>query len=85
MSTSTSSDIAPGNNGNVDKWIGSGNGYHAIKQTGQPIWKSMDSTAKGTIDLTNDSLNLQNSAVILMDGRFTVISTLYRQVIRTLV
>ena len=80
MSTSTSSDIAPANNGNVDKWIDlSGNGYHAIKQTGQPIWKSDGFNGKGTIDLTNDSLNLQNSASDF-DGwsDLTAISTLYQ-------
>ena len=80
MSTSTSSNIAPANNGNVNKWIDrSGNGYHAIKQTGQPIWKSNGFNGKGTIDLTNDSLNLQNSASDF-DGwsDLTVVSTLYQ-------
>ncbi|MDA7823843.1 putative Ig domain-containing protein, partial [Opitutales bacterium] len=80
MSTSTTTNTAPGNGGNVNRWLDqSGNGYHAIKQTGQPIWKSDGFNGKGTIDLTNDSLNLQNSASDF-DGwsDLTVVSTLYQ-------
>ena len=79
-STSTTSNTAPANNGDVHKWIDrSGNGYHAIKETGVPKWIDNGFNGKGTIDLTNDSLNLTNSASDF-DGwsDLTIFTTLYQ-------
>ena len=80
MSTSTTTNTAPGNGGNVNRWLDqSGNGYHATKKTGQPKWDNDGFNGKGTIDLTNDSFTIDNSASDF-DGweDLTVVTTLYQ-------
>ena len=80
MSTSTTTNTAPGNGGNVNRWLDqSGNGYHATKKTGQPIWDNDGFNGKGAVDLTNDSFTIDNSASDF-DGwdDLTVVTTLYQ-------
>ena len=80
MSTSTTTNTAPGNGGNVNRWLDqSGNGYHATKKTGQPIWDNDGFNGKGAVDLTDDSFTIDNSASDF-DGweDLTVVTTLYQ-------
>ena len=63
FSTSTTADTTPANNGHAHRWKDlSGNGYDAVTLAGIPIWKQDGFNGKATIDLSNDSVKIENSA-----------------------
>ena len=63
FSTSTTADTTPANNGHAHRWKDlSGNGYDAVTLVGIPIWKQDGFNGKATIDLSNDSVKIENSA-----------------------